>query len=144
MNETIKHNSMSKNLINEAGDFLHLYIGQECVANDLWQSKLVGIYPSEVEPGKMIAVMQPENQEFYIEQVKPILRTLNWMTDEEKIEAKFSNGEYYLGRLVHYQGWNNGKYSPEQTAYLLSKGFDIFNLIDRGLAIDSTKRVGVN
>lgn len=79
--------------------------------------------------------------------LKPILRPLSDMTEEEKTEykAKF-NGmestnilpEIRAGRLINFH--LNSK-SPFEVAFLLSKGFDLFGLIEAGLAIDKTKIV---
>jgi len=55
----------------------------------------------------------------------PILRPLSDMTEEEKIES----GKLYKHLSPNY----------EQFRWLLSKSFDLFGLIDAGLAIDKIK-----
>lgn len=58
---------------------------------------------------------------------KPILRPLSSMTVEEEFEIfpKMTSSKW-------------GPYSPDEFARLLSKGFDIFNLIEKGLALSSS------
>jgi len=93
---------------------------------------------------------------------KPILRRLDSMTEEEAIEVtkpvvvygdlpnvrKYETWENPFGKIV--VSWGNGlreKYVPQdetaftvgQFTYLLSRGFDLFNLIDTNQAIDKNK-----
>lgn len=58
--------------------------------------------------------------------VKPILRKISSMTEEEQDES---------GILYPDHG---SRWSPKQIHYLLSHGFDLFNLIEENLAIDSS------
>ena len=60
---------------------------------------------------------------------KLILRPLSDMTEEEKNE--------YL--LIGTDSSTRFEHNARRTQYLLSKGFDLFGLIDAGLAIDKTK-----
>jgi hypothetical protein len=68
------------------------------------------------------------------------------MTEEEANEIEGEWGSYGLGEphLVNALKENNLHYVKkleeafELTRYLLSKGFDLFNLIPEGLAIDKT------
>ena len=39
----------------------------------------------------------------------------------------------------HYPNFKEMIFTPEQTVYLIKGGFDLFELIDRGLAIEATK-----
>lgn len=65
----------------------------------------------------------------------PVLRHLRDMTGEEKIE---------ISKILNWPEpktvMNNryGKYSAAMFLFLLSKHFDLFGLIDAGLAIDKT------
>src|SRR5690606_24598318 len=61
--------------------------------------------------------------------VKLILRRLSDMSEEENQEWAETNGA--LGNCSRYEDEANA------TVYLLSKGFDLFGLIDSGLAIDA-------
>lgn len=90
--------------------------------------------------------------------VKPILRPLSSMTEEEAMEVyKIVYGEAYDGpdgdcRYHIGMGYKNGVSlalavvgfrdtlgHPPAFLHLCSLGFDLFGLIDAGLAIDSTK-----
>lgn len=70
--------------------------------------------------------------------LKLLLRPLSNMTEEEKLKL------YQFGFTCNRKGlqiespekWHCFK--PEQFAWLLSKGFDLFGLIEKGEAIDST------
>jgi hypothetical protein len=97
------------------------------------------------------------------DEVKPILRPLSDMTEEEAIElTKLTAWKYYgghpservyktyknaFGQLVvswgeHHREKNvpitKSSFYPEEIPWLLSKGFDLFNLIHEGLAIDKS------
>lgn len=111
----------------------------------------------------MYAVIVPDQEDDYIEgtigirelhsyqnkayRVHPILRKLEDMTEEEKIQVwELEYGSAYadadnqgnLDDLV----WNIsvGEWHVNTFLFLLSKGFDLFNLIDDGSAIDSHKQ----
>jgi hypothetical protein len=73
-----------------------------------------------------------------------VLRRLPSMTEEEKKEyARLFRGmtsvnilpEISAGRLINY---HLNSQSPHSVAWLLSKSFDIFGLIDSNLAIEKT------
>lgn len=95
--------------------------------------------------------------------IKPLLRPLSDMTEQEAIE--FCCLHYTIQNTIKYASWDDGrdtrygkprvyfettgfkqsgsipldKLMPEGFVYLLSKHFDLFRLIEDGLAIDSTK-----
>lgn len=66
-----------------------------------------------------------------LSRIKPLLRPLSSMTEEEQHD--------YAG-FGHATGTAFGdiKLQARRTAYLLSHHFDLFGLIDAGLAIDKT------
>ncbi len=76
--------------------------------------------------------------------LKPILRPLSSMTEEEKHEffkLQYGDDEKYNERLVGFaMGGKSGTYTlfPETFQYLLSKGFDLFNLIPSHQALEKT------
>lgn len=70
---------------------------------------------------------------FRLYEVKPILRRLEDMTEEEAWEYSDAVG-YRYNRAGHT---DTIQHEAAGTAYLLSKSFDLFGLIDSGLAIDS-------
>jgi hypothetical protein len=157
-------------------DVIHFYLGCQCV--DAW-------FPSEHEQyekgWKLLAIdiESPKpyglnNGEFdtWTAEIKPILRPLSSMTEEEMKEiwkiifhrdfvgnniiwfnkesnssAKrwvLSSGVERLGIEMTGHIWADSdlhhfKYNPYfTTQYLLSKHFDLFNLIESGQALDAT------
>lgn len=97
-------------------DYLHLYLGCEAMHG---KQKVVvcGLNINSYCIQNIINV-----DTFRIEDIKPILRPLSDMTDKEsKHHANILKGD------------------TESIRYLLSKGFDLFGLIQAGLAIDKTK-----
>lgn len=90
--------------------------------------------------------------------VKPILRPLSSMTEDEALEVyKIVYGNDYGGKAGECRYWIGMDYkediglgqsvvgfrntlaNPPALLHLCSLGFDLFGLIDAGLAIDSTK-----
>lgn len=194
---------MSKNLINSAGDFLHLYLGCPVLVTPYegasYECKLCGVSIEKVGGETEIKVQVfeddgPDGYEghghkwFNEDEIELLLRPITKMTEQEKKEIWrliFSQGHgdqfqdrfkeftgsirvinektyYQVPREVMMQGverlgiesdgtiwadcdlhlWRHNQHSV--TKWLLSKGFDLFDLIKAGLAIDSTERVGVN
>lgn len=108
-------------------DYLHLYLGCE------YRYFMNGVTKTGSRKNKGVItyaalshIMARIEQEYNI---KPILRPLSDMTEEErkKCERKVFNGD---ARFF---------YTTEAFLFLLSKHFDLFGLIDAGLAIDKTK-----
>lgn len=119
-------------------DYLHLYIGCEVSTPDGFRKMLcynnyfdlvyVETNPETIAPSKAYYT-------YHINEVKPVLRTLSNMNDEEDKEcSNIMFGEFaskvVRKNIIHYEG--------EKIKYLLSKHFDLFNLIEAGLAIDKT------
>lgn len=92
------------------------------------------------------------------DKIKPFLRPLSDMTEEEFTEYAKTRGYNETPNLTRKdKGWTFGtedgssgtflslvppygdRHKPESFLYLLSKHFDLFNLISDGLAIDKTK-----
>lgn len=135
-------------------DYLHLYLGCECF-NHL---RLLGVegnaaYVSHPATGRMVKD---------INYLKPILRPLSDITEEEarvilpdmQTEDKLIEWGYYneySDGNVFYQYLKKAEDErlssiiedslgvPEHWLFLLSKGFDLFGLIEAGLAINKTK-----
>lgn len=63
--------------------------------------------------------------------VKLILRPFSDMTEEEAVESG-------LGTIARDLEMFNRPWSPKQFLYLLSRGFDLFGLIESKQAIDKT------
>ena len=128
-------------------DYTHLYIGCEVFGTYSDQSGSKG-YLSGVTNGGTECEIQ-----FFLEdginveedpvwndvkEIKLILRPLSDMTIEEcgycKIPPHWSNED--LHELIDEEAW-----TCEQVRYMLSKHFDLFGLIEAGLAIDKTTLV---
>lgn len=144
----------------EIKDYLHLYIGCEIKLT----GRNTGNYKNEIV--KLIGVSHTYNKTeailsggswekymmysaFYSEDITLILRHLSDMTESELKELvnqpdftdhyckkklmEISTSIYGLYNFISFYGSHNS------IRWLLSKGFDLFQLIDSGLAIDKTK-----
>lgn len=109
-------------------NYLHLYLGCEvqCVKGEQSLLREYNISQGQVfrlGSNRIFAVLM------LIDYFKLILRPLSSMTEEESLEL-----EKYPMAYDTMQRW----WSSEQFVWLLSKGFDLFGLIEAGLAIDKT------
>jgi hypothetical protein len=118
-------------------DFIHYYIGCRCIIK--WESPNGTIYDRE---GVFLAIdirdklpyyLKSEDAAIWTDNIKPILRRLEDMTEEEICE---------YGKLVGLR--TDGVHSvyinydtPESFHYLLTRHFDLFDLIAAGLAVDA-------
>lgn len=128
---------------------------KDCIQFYLWCDVLI---PEDGKIGKLIGVdMYPEcsifnithadgddysvlndfgtNDERDIDRIKPILRPLSDMTDEE-INHKRS----ILTETKDYSKYE--RQVAEMFHYMITRGFDLFDLIPSGQAIDKTKLEG--
>lgn len=140
--------------------FLPYYLGQQCevfwtrelhgcvsegfgkIASIRFDPNPSGSYPVTVR--KLIRVNGCDTAEYAYDyaDVKPVLRALTDMKEEEAATC-FELGNPGSG----HQGWEvldyykNGTLflEPPEFHYLLSCGFDLFGLIEAGLAHDKTK-----
>lgn len=137
-------------------DFIHLYLGCECITyGGKIPVSLIGIV--KMQSGELKAFVGHEHNTYYVsldmpEYCRPILRLLSDMTEEEAkeflridgITAGFMSVNAF-GIRHNHTTWEFNPHgegmpaNPNQFAFLLSKGFDLFNLIPDGLAIDKTK-----
>ena len=147
---------------------LALYLGCEVYAEvptasgtvHVRRGRFVGIRPAEKRRINPITVdIETESggvidMYFLPEQVKPILRPLSDMTEEEaremwsKCYGEFDGGKclLHLTATVDADERNDSEFDiilgyPDAWRYLLSQHFDLFGWIDAGLAIDKTKAV---
>lgn len=112
-------------------DFIHLYLGCIVTTHTNFRpngKESVGRSGYARLTGDLLADI--ENKTFPFD-AKPILRPLSDMTEEEFLEGQ--HGLDYNVRFGYI------KVNGVITAYLLSKHFDLFGLIESGQAIDSTK-----
>jgi len=116
----------------ELKDYLHLYLGCEVIINN-------ALYENRIDT---LAYMNSLGDcggnmyEWLVKECQPILRPLSDLTDEERNNAvlPMNYGIYALP-----DGEEKLRQSAEITKYLLSKHFDLFKLIEEGLAADKTK-----
>ncbi len=149
-------------------NYLHLYLGCEVLVTDIDGQTFKDRVESVINDneGKKFSIYEfgdcPFNDhEEYYQKVQPILRPLSDMTEEEargyadcymnyitddvpvKVvvretgSVKISIGNEDHGASLFPAGPHGDK--PEAFRFLLSKGFDLFGLIEAGLAIDKTK-----
>ncbi len=103
-------------------DYLHLYY--HCLGQLQMPNNIIKFYERNV--GSLIQDFIPEVHK----NIKPILRPLTDMTEHEKegLNGLEANGHRSDLRL-----------NAKITLYLISLEFDLFDLIESGLAIDKTK-----
>lgn len=123
----------------EIKDYLHLYLGCQVliVSNGI--------------TNKLVVSSKNHNQEISLAvacglNVKPILRPLSSMTGEEFNEFKVLCDNDFSKMVVIESVSKDGDFTrlchqATSQAYMLSKHFDLFGLIELGLAIDATNAV---
>lgn len=120
----------------EIKDYLHLYLGCE-VAVDGVVRKLWSVTPSgiNIEDGGGTEFIR------FPGFILPILRPLSDMTYDELQECGNMIYDFSDDAELNNHEWEDFKIglAPEQFHWLLSKHFDLFGLIESGLAIDKTK-----
>lgn len=131
-------------------DYLHLYLGCEVYDENPKDEK----FRRYVLTGKELGYY-----EHRLHTIKPILRRLSSMTEDQAIHlAKLSEWENHFrevrvernsfnDRIITWQGANESResfnatgelfYCADQFQWLLKMGFDLFRLIGDGLAIDA-------
>ncbi|KAF5065910.1 hypothetical protein DSECCO2_269010 [anaerobic digester metagenome] len=120
----------------------------ECIADDGFRGVLMQLALKEIDFDFQVKLADGNNFQWrYLEGVKPILRPLsdlkveinqngkiftpnNWI-NENYIGAKYDNG---LKTLFGFKTYQHLPFALFQK--LLEWHFDIFNLIDKGLAVD--------
>lgn len=123
-------------------DYLHLYVGCEVAAPnpyddhgvEIAKGLLTGIHGEYGPEIQFIIDGNAEEDPDYVEfiKVKPILRRLSSMTEEESNTA---HRIYFVDKIELLAIMDVAHF--ELCRYLLSRGFDLFGLIDEGLAIDA-------
>ena len=114
-----------------------LYLGQKC------QTKYGDGFIDGVFSSGKITVQHPQSMSILpADEIKPVLRRLDSLTESEARELTGKKND----ALKIWNGWQTGPradYDQEQIGEpsawlkLLSWGFDLFGLIDSGLAIDA-------
>ena len=112
-------------------DYAHLYIGSSCI----WSRR-----KGDIKKECIITVSDlPWLRSMPV--FKPILRPLSDMTEEEAEEINAELGSNHLANNLKDKSYYamNVHVQFDLTFRLLRMGFDLFGLIDSGLAIDKSK-----
>lgn len=123
-------------------DYLHLYLGCECEAlvkysetSQKWvKGYLAGIVKGKPQAQLYDAFGNAWELLHETEEIKPILRPLPDLTNDEAKVLGYNRAIDWWRDHGHF-----GTHSAKNFAYLLKQGFDLFGLIESGLAIDKTK-----
>lgn len=131
-------------------DYIHYYIGCRCLNtwftpdDDCYNAgwKLEGYCPNDVKAFRL------ENETDYTrtDSIKPILRKLDSLSDEEKIvfynlfptQDNITDSQR-IDAVTHWleeEGADKYFWAITQFHWLLKQGFDLFSLIDNQLAVD--------
>lgn len=122
-------------------DYIHLYIGcdvQRDHGGIIEHGKLVGVSASEVEPGKTVTIINvglDHFHEWYVEETVLILRPLSDITEEEQDYVWHATEPIGVFEMTFGTQCRKVVLCPDRTKFLLSKGFDLFGLINEGLAV---------
>lgn len=133
-------------------DYLHLYLGQRVEVMPAQSKSYSGQLQQIDINGYCILADESITRHAYFQYCKLILRPLNSMTEEEAKDlahiytglkityVRITDGQvifnYLEGDQVHENVLDVEIVNPDSFRYLLSKGFDLFGLIDAGLAIE--------
>lgn len=117
-------------------EFLHLYLGQKVYINHPDAA-----FRNDTLDADLLTRLL--NGSLPIENYQLILRPLSDMTDEEKrkvVKLLPKSTENILPRIDVGRATSAfmNKATPDLVIYLLSRGFDLFQLIESGLALDKT------
>jgi hypothetical protein len=123
-------------------DYLHFYIGCKAQLPEGTIVIIEGIYKNDGNTYAKCLVQDSRSDingvdmSYMVDALKPILRQLSDMTLFDGIDLGYK-GDMDLGEWIQHRNkitiWN-----PTQFHYLLSKHFDLYDLIKEGLAIDAT------
>lgn len=137
----------------ELKDYLHLYIGCKCVIEEfgapLEPLELTGVSYDDTNKTWWAYFENTEVGYAPYSKIKPILRPLSDMTEEECHEYGVeSDGGVWLYGSISSDCTVGGHHHileitriAEITRQLCKSGFDCFELIENGLAIDKTKNL---
>jgi hypothetical protein len=117
-------------------DYLHLYLGCDLYTGT-GKVKLVAVQKEAIPCCEFRIIVLNGNVTHEAKNVKLLLRRLSSMSEKELQEC--GNMVYDFSddpELNNHKPQDFEICAPEQFHYLLSKGFDLFGLIDSGLAID--------
>ncbi len=120
-------------------DYLYLYLGSKIKCQRMGETgesvEMTGISWDGTQNITWVYFEDQEDSYAHLDDVFPILRPLSDITEEEEVydEEHHPNDDIYSGGK-----WVSFNHQGTRTLWLLKQGFDLFGLIDAGLAIDKT------
>jgi hypothetical protein len=116
-------------------EYLHLYKGCNVRHKDGWIGRLLGVNETLGRAFQPLKIEAPNGLAVWWnwKDITPILRPLSDMTEEE-----YNTWENGIGGKLRTGTHDLIEEDALKTHYLLSKHFDLFGLIEAGLAIDAT------
>jgi hypothetical protein len=113
-------------------DYLHFYLDCDCFLS----------FSEDGDPDKRFRLTY-YNLNYYrqwLDDILPVLRPLSDMTYDERQECGNMIYDFSDDPELNDHQWQDFEIglAPEQFHWLLSKNFDLFGLIESGLAIDAT------
>lgn len=127
----------------ELKDVLHFYIGCKGWDSEAPGEEIMTIIGYSIINGNHLISDEHGNFDIPIKDIKPILRPLSDMTDDE---IKYVGEDLKQGtwnapdiRSNPKLAWSIHHMNPVVFVYLINQGFDLFDLIESGQAIDKTK-----
>lgn len=119
-------------------DYIHFYIGQKCLIGKTRIAEIRGVIWGA--HGNVICIIddnKKDNVKIDCRHIKPILRNLvdmSLLEEDAAYEIEFKSVKKELTMEYYFQSVDC--WLPETVLYLTSKGFDLFGLINAGLAIN--------
>lgn len=128
-------------------DYLHLYLGADVAYEAVDGGKtIIGILAAIEYKGSITVRLgndSHKSQSLYWNEFYPtgklLLRPLYDMTKVEKDHVGYDAYKVLRDKTIPNDKRTPFEWSAKQTAYLLKQGFDLFGLIDAGLAINKSK-----
>lgn len=133
------HPEDGKASVKNIKDYLHLYLGCEVQYVEYYNTVIKNGILVEMPIGgtEWGVVNEQGDREYSFEQeIKPILRPLSDMTEDENKET---SKLYFDFMEKQRPSTRDITMMAHMTTWFLSKYFDLFGLIESGLAIDKTK-----
>ena len=118
-------------------DYAHFYIGQD-IDTGTGRVTLVGVHIDKInETSRMVVLNGNVTHTMDFDNCNLILRPLESITDEE---AHGLPNQYISAKDFHiWYNHYNGHLKPAEVLALLNMGFDLFGLIEAGIALNKTK-----
>lgn len=127
-------------------DYLHYYLGCECVHTFVPED-----HPQYDNGWRLVSIQSRSEKPYeldngihytWTDSIKPKLRKLESMTEEELQERHFGS----RNRFQYWLNHNQGAFPTDDLLWFLKNGFDVFDLIHEGLATEkqpTTQNQGV-